>query len=233
MKHLGLSGSCVAALVLASASTASAAEAASQPPVETAQRRGARPAPEPETPATDSFVYVDGGPGLSYIDLTTLNSSDFALGNAGGVGGMVDLGVGLRLVIFTLGPRVRYHTLSAFEMWQINGEFAMHVPVRKWDGYVGLHGGYSYIGHFSRSAFSDASSTTPSEDLRVRGWDVGLQVGLDYYFSHYLSVGGGLSGEILFLRRPALATAKDPQFGVAGGAVGFGLVATLDGALHF
>ena len=185
-----------------------------------------------KTPATESFVYLNGGGGVSYVGLTTFNSSELALGNAGGVGGAVDVGMGLRLVLFTLGPRLRYHSLSAFDMWQINMEVALHVPVRKWDGYVGLHGGYSFVGKLTKAAFSDASSATPSEDLRVRGFDVGLQLGLDYYFARYVSVGGELSGEVLFVRRPALATSKDPQFGMAGGGIGFGAVAGLHVGLH-
>jgi len=178
-------------------------------------------------PSTESFFYATAGAGVSYLTLATVNSSALALGNAGGVGEFFDVGIGARLVVFTIGPRLRYHKLGNLDLWQLNGEVALHVPVRKWDGYVGLHAGYSFVGRLTRAAYSDASSSTPSEDLRVRGFDTGLQFGLSYYFSRFFSVGGDLSGEVLFVRRPALATTTDPTFGAAGGGVGLGATAGL------
>ncbi|MBK6697797.1 MAG: hypothetical protein IPG50_37270 [Myxococcales bacterium] len=182
--------------------------------------------------STKSYFYANGGGGVSYVGLTTLNSSDLALGNAGGAGPAVDLGLGLRLVILTLGPRARYTVLPNFDMWQLNGEVALHIPVGRWDGFAGLHAGYSFVGNFSRSAFSDASSPTPSEDLRVRGWNAGLDLGLDYYLTRSFSIGGAGMGEVLFVRRPALATTNDPQFGVAGGGVGLAASLALRAGLH-
>ncbi len=188
---------------------------------------------EAKTPATQSFVYVNGGVGASYMGLTTFNSSSLALGNAAGSGAVVDVGAGLRLVLFTFGPRVRYHALSTFDMWQVNLELALHVPVRHWDGYVGIHGGYSFVGKLTRAALSDASSPTPTEDLRVRGLDVGLQLGLDYCINRFVSLGAEVSGEVLYVRRPALATTKDAQFGIAGGGLGFGATGAVHAGVHF
>ncbi len=186
-----------------------------------------------KTLATESLLYLNAGGGVSYVGLATVNSSKLALGNAAGTGGLVDIGAGVRLVLFTLGPRVRYHMRSSFDMWQINAEIGIHIPVRKWDGYFGLHGGYTVVGTLTSNAFSDVRSPTPSEDLRVRGFDVGIQLGLDYYVNRWFSVGGGISGELLFVRRPALASSKDPEFGVAGGGIGIAAVASLRAGVHF
>lgn len=187
----------------------------------------------PTPPAARSIVYAQAGVGASYVDLATLNSNDLAIARAGGAGLVTDLHLGVRLVVFTLGPRLRYHAVSSFDLWQLDGELAFHVPTGDWDGYVGFHGGYSFVGELDPSALDRVASSVPARDVRVTGADAGMQLGLDRYFSRFFSVGADFSGALLVMRRPAIATSSDPQFGRGGGAVGYTIGGGLHAAAHF
>jgi hypothetical protein len=209
------------AVCLLSASAASAADAKKEE------------VPESGPTATKSILYTQGGMGISYVDMATFNSSDFAVARAGGAGTMFDAGLGVRLVVFTIGPRLRYHSLSSFDLWQLNGEVGLHVPVGDWDGHLGLHGGCGFVGRLEASALPSSLRSAPARDVRITGWDAGLQLGLDRYFGKWFSVGADVSGDVLVMQRPAVATIDDPQYGKDGGAIGFAIVGGLHAGVHF
>ena len=193
------------ALVLAGVvfapSTAFAQDVRPPPPMD--PNAQGSPAPQPPTPTTArltaaeredngrdlEYFYMTGGGGIAVVGLETLKAAG-TMGRTAGAGPMLDLGLGARLLFVTVGPRLRFSALPRYDLWQIDGEVALHVPVGPIDGYLGLHGGY---------AFASFGDTGLSGTLKVRGLDVGLQAGVDYYLSPRFSIGGELGGEILFM----------------------------------
>lgn len=176
------------------------------------------------------FFYANAGAAFSAVGLTTLNDSDLAVAGTSAVGGAFDAGLGLRLLILSFGPRLRYHKLTEFDLWQINGEVNLHIPISRLDLNFGVHGGYSFIGSFAAGALGAGADP---DAVRVRGFDVGLQLGLDYYLTPHFSLGGDVSAEVLAMSRPALARSTDPAFGTSGGAVGLGGLVGVRAGLHF
>lgn len=181
------------------------------------------------------WVYLNADAGFSYINMTGLSSTDLALVNATSAGSKFGVGAGIRLFILSLGGRATFNELSSFNLWQIDGEIGFHIPIGHWEPYFGLHGGYCFVG-----ALDDGLSGAPS--ISVTGGDAGLQLGLDYYFNHFVSLGVDLSGNALILHRdpsplPAAATSVlSPQqqaaYQQSSDDVGFGLGAALRLGLH-
>lgn len=178
------------------------------------------------------FFYVNGGLGLGYVGLETFNSDKLALAKTNSAAMSLDIGLGLRLLIVTLGPRLRTYVANGYDLWQVNGEVAAHVPISKIDVSFGLHGGYAFLGALTGDALATSASSNPSNDVRVRGFDLGLDFGVDYYVAKVFSVGGAVNGEALFLKRPALASTSDPAFGAAGGSAGIAAALGVRLGLH-
>jgi hypothetical protein len=152
------------------------------------------------------LFWVDAHVGGSYIDMRQFSSESLQIEKANSSGPVVSLGAGLRFVVLVLGVRAKYNALSAFNMWQLNGEVGLKVPISKVDILVGLHGGYSFVGTLSDGAMVAGSSTTPTnaDAVKIRGFNAGLDLGGDYYITKYFSVGAGFFGDFLFLNRPAI-----------------------------
>ena len=174
------------------------------------------------------FFYANASAGVSGMGFSTFHESDLALARTSAVGGVFDVGAGLRLLVFSFGPRLRYTVMSPFSLWQINGEAAFHIPVGRWDGYIGVHGGYSFVGSLSQDAVSGANS----DDVKVRGFDAGLQLGLDYYMTPHFSIGGEISGEGLFLSRPGVDKTTNSEYLKDGSSAGLGGLFALHAGVH-
>jgi hypothetical protein len=153
-------------------------------------------------------VWANAEAGFSYVNMQSLNNSNFQIQNSSSAGGLFGLGAGVRLLIFTLGVRARLNELSTFNLWETNGEFGFHIPIQKWDPYFSLHGGYTFVGTLSSSALSTSLNASPS-DISIHGADAGLSLGVDYYFIPFLSVGLDLTGDALFLSRPPASLPAD------------------------
>ncbi|MDB4945089.1 MAG: hypothetical protein JWP97_4623 [Labilithrix sp.] len=148
------------------------------------------------------LFYVDGMVGGSYINMRQFSSDTLQIQKAESGGPMFSLGAGVRFVILVAGVRARYNALSAFNMWQLNAEVGLKIPISKLDFLVGLHGGYSFVGKVDDGTVSASSTPTNNDAVKVRGWNAGLDVALDYYVSPNFSVGVGVFGDGLFLKRP-------------------------------
>ncbi len=146
--------------------------------------------------------------GLSYMNLASFSQESLAIEKKSSFGGVFGLGAGVRFLLFTLGARLRMHQLSVFSLWQINGVLGMQIPAGSWDIGFGLHGGYSFVGRISGDAFS-TSAPNASSDVSVRGFNLGLGASVDYYLTPLFSVGAGITGEALFLKRPPLTIPAD------------------------
>jgi hypothetical protein len=192
------------------------------------------------------LFWVDTQIGASYIDMRQFSSDTLAIEKASAAGPMVSLGAGLRLVVLTLGVRAKYNALSAFNMWQLNGELGFKIPISSVDFLIGAHGGYSFVGSIGQGTAATNSNTPTHDDaVKVRGFNAGLDVALDYYVTPVFSVGAGVFGDFLFLNRPpveppagltpeqtALVQA-DPLYQQSGTSAGMQLGGGLRLGLHF
>ena len=132
------------------------------------------------------------------------SSDKLQIENASSGGPMFALGAGIRLVVLVLGVRAKYNALSAFNMWQLNGEVGFKIPIDKVDILFGVHGGYSFVGSLGDGTVAAGNSATPTntDAVKIRGFNAGLDLALDYYVSPTFSVGAGVFVDCLFLNRP-------------------------------
>lgn len=192
------------------------------------------------------LFWVNAEVGGAYMNLTQLSSDALALEQSKSGGPMFGLGAGVRLVVFVLGARVRYNALSVFNMWQLNGEAGLKFPIKDVDFGIGGHGGYSFVGSLGDSALATNTATPTNADaVRVRGFNLGLDVTLDYFVTPTFSVGLGAFADFLFLNRPALdkptglsadqaaAVDADPLYQKSGTSAGLQVGGALRLGLHF
>lgn len=195
------------------------------------------------------LFWVNGELGGSYIDMRQFSSDTFQIERANSGGPMFGLGAGVRFVILVLGARARYNALSAFNMWQLNLEAGLKIPISAIDIGFGLHGGYSFVGRLGDAgAATSANTPDASDQVAIRGFNAGLDLLVDYYVSPTFSVGVGAFGDFLFLRRPAVdkpsgfdqltaeqqaAIENDPLYKNSGTSAGLQLGAALRLGLHF
>lgn len=195
------------------------------------------------------LFWVDGQIGGSYINMRQFSSDTFQIENASSGGPAFSLGTGFRFVVFVAGVRARYNALSAFNLWQLNAEAGLKLPIKSFDFLIGLHGGYSFVGSLGNTALATNTNTpTNTDDVKIRGFNAGLDVALDYYVSPMFSVGAGIIGDFLFLNRPPTAlpanfnqltvdqqnaVKNDPLYQKSGTSAGLNLGAALRLGLHF
>lgn len=154
------------------------------------------------------ILWVDAHIGASYIDMRQFSSDTLAIEKANSGGPMFSLGAGIRYVLLVAGVRAKYNVLSAFNMWQVNGEIGLKIPIDSFDLLIGAHGGYSFVGSLGDGtvAASDTSATPTNKDaVKIRGFNAGLDLGVDYYITKNVSVGAGVFGDFLYLKRPPVA----------------------------
>jgi hypothetical protein len=193
------------------------------------------------------LFWVRAEAGLSHINLASFSEQQLAIVNDKSTGGVFGAGVGFRFLLLTIGARARFHQLSAFNLWQVNAVVGASIPISSLDLSFTAHGGYSAVGKFSDSAFGGQAPNTPnpSGDVSVKGWNAGLGASLDYYITPSFSLGGGVTAEGLFLKRPPTPIPADTPPAVraqieqtdlyknSGTSVGFGFTAGLRAGLHF
>jgi hypothetical protein len=178
------------------------------------------------------WANVEGG--FSYINMNGFSTKNLGLQNTSSAGGLFGVGAGLRLFILTLGVRLRLNDLSAFSFWEINGELGFHIPAGHWDPYFALHGGYTFSGSIGDAFTVPSAAAAAAGAVDIHGGDAGLSIGCDYYFLKVLSLGVDLTGQGLFLSRPAvqvpgLPAQEQSALNATGDSVGFGI----SGSLHF
>ena len=195
------------------------------------------------------LFWIDSYLGGSYIDMRQFSASTLALEKASSAGPMVAFGMGLRFVILVLGVRVKYNALSAFNMWQLNGEIGFKIPISKADLLLGLHGGYSFVGNLGQGTVATNNGGTPTDTdaVKIRGFNAGLDLGFDYYITPLFSLGAGAFVDFLFLNRPPLTPpaaagltpeqqaliAKDPLYQSSGTSAGLQFGGGLRLGVHF
>lgn len=195
------------------------------------------------------LFWVDTTLGGSYINMTQLSSSTFQIEKSSSGGPAFSLGAGVRFVVLVLGAQLRYNALSAFNMWQIDGQVGLKLPISKLDLLIAGHGGYSFVGSLGDASVATSTSTPAESDkVKIRGFNAGLDLGIDYYLSSVFSIGAGGYADFLFLNRPPAPlpaafsqlppaqqaqVQNDPLYKSSGSSVGLELGGGLRLGLHF
>jgi hypothetical protein len=153
------------------------------------------------------LVWMNGEAGHQMVDLRTFVVDDEAL-SAGlvptvGGGPAMGLGAGVRLWFFTVGGRARVGmfrdhatgTDGTWQLWTLDGELGLRVPIGRVEPHVSVGAGPAFVGNF-RDAVAGLH-----EDLEVHGVNARAGAGLDYWVSRRVTIGAGVSGELLALSR--------------------------------
>jgi hypothetical protein len=152
------------------------------------------------------FAFLNFELGPQYVGLQALkadNLVDGTLVESKGAGMTYGAGLGMRLLAFTLGARFRFGNFADWQLWTLGAEGGMHIPLGRLEPYFTVGAGYASLGGFKPDAVSAYSPSAHGLDLRGA-------VGLDFYLSNTFSIGGNLSGDLLFLSRSASGTVQLP-----------------------
>jgi hypothetical protein len=241
---------CVAVVLLA-VDRASAQDLEPPPPMAPAPAYPPPAASPPSDEGQDSglgleWVYLNADAGFGYTNMSSLSETTLAIQKTSSAGGAFGVGAGVRLLFFTVGARARDLQLSAFNLWELDGEAAFHIRIWRIDPYFGVRGGYAFVGKLDSGSVGVAAGGS-SSDVSVHGVNIGPMFGIDVYASKLISVGIDANMEFLFLKRPpaplpAGVTTADiamlpPQqqqlYQLSGSSVGLGVVGTAHLGVHF
>jgi hypothetical protein len=182
------------------------------------------------------FIWLNAEAGYEYICLQCVNSNELLdgslladSGSAFTFGG----GLGVRLIFLTLGARFRLAQTSDWNLWTLNAEAGLHIPLGAFEPYVVLGGGYARLGSFSGAL---DSTLLDASDIDVSGFDVRLGGGLDWYLDPLLSLGLQGTLDLLVLSRSSAgvgAVGAAASYAQDGSAVGLGATVTGVVGFHF
>jgi hypothetical protein len=259
-KSLALVALCAPLLVLRAAPAAAqtveggAADGSSAPPPARPKQGGGETA-QPKRLAwggpMSQIVYLDAQTGVEFVQLRTF-LADFNNVSAGflptsGAGPTARIGAGFRLGFLTLGLRGRVAsfdeggTVGSWQIWTLDAELGVRVPLRRVEPHVAFAVGYSSFGGLGTAIGG------LQDGLDVHGADGRLTMGVDYWVTHNLSLGIDLGGELLFIARPGVSvrdlatpkqigTVNDAEARVleaSGTSAGAALSLTGGAGLHF
>ena len=202
------------------------------------------PTPEKELEKADredsgrglEWIWLNAEVGTQHLGLQTLKANDLLdpkLVKTSQTGLVYGAGVGVRILVFTAGARFRVGSFSEWQLWTLNLEGGLRIPIGSLEPYFTVGGGYASLGSFSTTA-------PASSKADVKGFNARAGVGLDYYLSNTFSVGGNLTGDLLFLSRSKVAEADSSMsgdeaavYGKDGSSIGAGATLTAVVGLHF
>ncbi len=189
------------------------------------------------------FFYINAEIGGEYLGLQTFKANHLV--DAGVVktlqtGLLYGGGLGVRLVFLTLGGRFRLGHFSEWDLWTLNAELGIHIPLGSVEPYFTLGGGYASAGSFNSKKLG---GDLQSKDVDIKGWDIRGGFGIDLYLSSTFSLGANLTGEMLILTRPGISAAKlqatsssasaNDIYAADGSSIGSAVTLTAVAGLHF
>lgn len=184
------------------------------------------------------FVWLEAETGYEYLALQSFHDNELLDGEAiAGAGSALTLGAGagVRLVFLTVGGRFRLASSEDWDLWTLNAEVGLHVPIGALEPSFTFSAGYASLGAFS----AEGAGGLPN-DIDVSGFDARLGAAVDWYVNPLLSLGLRSSFEVLALYRSAPqapAPATDAElarvYGQDGSGVGLGVTALGVVGLHF
>lgn len=182
------------------------------------------------------WFWVNAEVGFQHVGLQTFKADGIVDGgrvSTTQTGPMFGAGLGVRLVFLTLGPRFRYASFDRYNLWTLDAELGLRIPLGRLEPYFVLAGGYARIG-----SFSGELGGAPADDVSVRGVHVRGGGGLDYYVTPVFSVGANVSFDLYGLTRPGVSLSKlengeQNAYAADGSSIGAGFSGTAVLGLHF
>ncbi len=190
------------------------------------------------------WVWINAEVGGAYVNMQSLSTSNLGLQKTESGGPVFGVAAGVRLLFLTLGARVRDLQLTSIgNLWELSAEAALHTRVWRIDPYLGVRGGYNFVGSLSSESVQVATGGTPS-DVSVHGFDIGPMAGIDFYLAKFVSLGADVDAQFLFLQRPVpplpagvtvdiLPPNVRALYQSSGSSVGFGVTGTAHLGIHF
>jgi hypothetical protein len=196
------------------------------------------------------WVWLNADVGTAFVNMASFSASALGIQQSQSSGPAFGFGGGVRLLFLTAGVRATDMQLSAFNLWEINGEAAFHIRIWHMDPYFGVRGGYAFVGTLNSDAVNVATGSSAS-NVAVHGFDVGPMMGIDVYLAHYVSLGLDGSAQFLFIQRPPVPIPNvaqlppgeqqmaqqqimsNPLYQQSGSSVGLGLMLTAHLGIHF
>ncbi len=205
-------GSAVGLVATLAASSGSPVQAAPRARANEPQSDRAAEHREPEQPDHAAQpLWSSLRAGYEFVDLTTFQaeendfSADLVPTRANGPMGQLALGV--RLLGFSFGARGTLFSLANVEgesgfqdaaSWSLDAEIGLHIAATKnLDPFLLFDAGYTAIGGLELRGVSTR--------VRVRGYNVRVGFGIDYFVSTHWAVGALVTGEALFVTRPGVS----------------------------
>jgi hypothetical protein len=130
---------------------------------------------------------------------------------------------GVKLKILSVGLHLAVGQFGDFDVWAVNLDGQLRIPLGFVEPYIRLGLGYAFLGSFS--------GRVDMQGVDVDGWDVQAGFGIDLYPSDFFSLGAGADFTVLNLSRTDSITAVD--FTQDGAAVGVAVFLQAKAALHF
>ncbi len=161
--------------------------------------------------------------GVTNVGLTSLSNGGLLPGASAQTGTQLGVGLGARLLYFTVGMRGRLAFLPDFKAWSLGPEAAFHIPIGNLEPYALAGLGYTALG-----GLDDPGKA----GIRIRGVHARLGGGADYYLTPSFSVGGLGTAELLFLGRPAVDSPAAGPLASGGSGTGLALSLSLVLGLH-
>lgn len=186
------------------------------------------------------FVWVEAEAGYEYLALQSFQANslvDAAVVADNGSAFAFGAGAGVRLVFITLGARFRVAQFTDWDLWTLNGEIGLHVPLGVLEPSFTFGAGYASLGAFDLNNAAGFSA----DGVDVSGFNARAGAALDWYVNPLLSVGAHSSFDLLVLYRdaaPANAlTEANPElqevYARDGDGIGIGVTVTGVVGLHF
>lgn len=204
----------------------------------------AQPSPEQELEEADredagrglEWIWLNAEIGAQHLGLQTFKGDglvDPRLVKTTQTGLLYGAGIGARLLVFTVGARFRMGAFQDWKLWTLGAEGGFRIPLGSLEPYFNVAAGYAALGSIS----ADGPTSSKAE---AKGFNARVGVGLDYYLSNTFSVGGNLSGDLLFLSRSKVDGAEASTSGDEatiyskdGSSIGAGTSLTAVVGLHF
>jgi len=191
------------------------------------------------------WFYLNGEVGFESLGLQTFktgNLVDSTIVSTTQTGLLLGAGLGLRLVFITIGPRFRVGLFKDYQVWTLDAEVGLRIPLGNLEPYLTLSGGYASLGAFSAQNVGGPAAG----DVSITGYNIRGGGGLDLYVTPVFSIGASITGEVLGLTRPGVTVSKLGSNNMVGpggtstniylldgSSVGFGFTGTLVLGLHF
>lgn len=186
------------------------------------------------------FFWLNGEIGFEHLGLQTFSADNLIpeLVESTQTGPVYGGGIGFRLFILTLGARFRLGDFDHWQLWTLNGELGLRMPIGRVEPYFTFGGGYASIGNFKR-----VGQGLDADEVDIRGFNVRGGFGIDFYVTPVFSLGANLTGELLVLTRPGVDVSEidtDTEgrtvaeiYAADGSSIGSGVTLTAVAGLHF